>query len=300
MHFTIALIIFILILLLIGYTLSKGRKTKTVSKEEFNASWRDILKEHVSFYNELNREQQSLFEQRILKFLNHVKITAVKTEINDLDKLLVASSAIIPIFGYPNWEYPNLNEVLIHDSHLNDTEFGLQAEDGYILGMVGTGKLEGKMLLSKGALREGFRNDNDKKNVGIHEFVHLIDMADGKIDGIPEVLLQKSYTLPWMNLMHQKIEEILNKDSDINPYGATNVQEFLTVTSEYFFERPNLLKKNHPELYENLALIFNQNMSEQEKLFETNKQEEVEIGRNDLCPCGSGKKYKKCHGKNNS
>ncbi|MDO4673376.1 MAG: SEC-C metal-binding domain-containing protein, partial [Porphyromonadaceae bacterium] len=22
------------------------------------------------------------------------------------------------------------------------------------------------------------------------------------------------------------------------------------------------------------------------------------IGRNDLCPCGSGKKYKNCHGKN--
>jgi len=23
----------------------------------------------------------------------------------------------------------------------------------------------------------------------------------------------------------------------------------------------------------------------------------IKIGRNDLCPCGSGKKYKKCHGK---
>ena len=22
------------------------------------------------------------------------------------------------------------------------------------------------------------------------------------------------------------------------------------------------------------------------------------VGRNDLCPCGSGKKYKQCHGKN--
>jgi len=22
----------------------------------------------------------------------------------------------------------------------------------------------------------------------------------------------------------------------------------------------------------------------------------AEVGRNDLCPCGSGKKYKKCHG----
>jgi preprotein translocase subunit SecA len=24
---------------------------------------------------------------------------------------------------------------------------------------------------------------------------------------------------------------------------------------------------------------------------------EVKIGRNDACPCGSGKKYKQCHGK---
>ncbi|MGB4329688.1 MAG: SEC-C metal-binding domain-containing protein, partial [Tenuifilum sp.] len=25
---------------------------------------------------------------------------------------------------------------------------------------------------------------------------------------------------------------------------------------------------------------------------------EVKVGRNDPCPCGSGKKYKNCHGKN--
>ncbi|MEZ4761831.1 MAG: SEC-C metal-binding domain-containing protein [Calditrichia bacterium] len=25
---------------------------------------------------------------------------------------------------------------------------------------------------------------------------------------------------------------------------------------------------------------------------------ENKVGRNDLCPCGSGKKYKKCHGAN--
>jgi len=27
-------------------------------------------------------------------------------------------------------------------------------------------------------------------------------------------------------------------------------------------------------------------------------REEPKVGRNDLCPCGSGKKYKKCHGAN--
>ncbi len=30
---------------------------------------------------------------------------------------------------------------------------------------------------------------------------------------------------------------------------------------------------------------------------EPNEFAEKDVGRNDLCPCGSGKKYKKCHGK---
>jgi uncharacterized protein YecA (UPF0149 family) len=30
----------------------------------------------------------------------------------------------------------------------------------------------------------------------------------------------------------------------------------------------------------------------------TAKREEAKVGRNEPCPCGSGKKYKKCHGAN--
>ncbi|NIQ01857.1 MAG: hypothetical protein GWM98_05475, partial [Nitrospinaceae bacterium] len=29
----------------------------------------------------------------------------------------------------------------------------------------------------------------------------------------------------------------------------------------------------------------------------TVRREEKKVGRNDPCPCGSGKKYKKCHGR---
>ena len=29
---------------------------------------------------------------------------------------------------------------------------------------------------------------------------------------------------------------------------------------------------------------------------ETVRREAPKVGRNDLCPCGSGKKWKKCHG----
>lgn len=30
----------------------------------------------------------------------------------------------------------------------------------------------------------------------------------------------------------------------------------------------------------------------------TERREQPKIGRNDVCPCGSGKKYKNCHGRN--
>lgn len=49
------------------------------------------------------------------------------------------------------------------------------------------------------------------------------------------------------------------------------------------------------EITENILKAGVQKKSEPErKVVESNKKE---IGRNDPCPCGSGKKYKKCHGK---
>jgi hypothetical protein len=44
--------------------------------------------------------------------------------------------------------------------------------------------------------------------------------------------------------------------SDIDMYGATNPVEFFAVISEYFFERPDLLRSHHPELFEMLGRIY--------------------------------------------
>lgn len=147
------------------------------------------------------------------------------------------------------------------------------------------------MILSKEALHKGFSNESDKKNTAIHEFVHLIDKMDGKIDGVPGVLLQKQYAIPWIELMNKKMDEIYENESDINPYGGTHQSEFFAVASEYFFERPKLLERKHPVLYKMLERIFNQEMDEK-TLHTVGK----DIGRNDPCICGSGEKYKNCCG----
>ena len=60
----------------------------------------------------------------------------------------------------------------------------------------------------------------------------------------------------WKNIIDSTIWRMKNYGSDIDMYGATNHAEFFAVTSEYFFERPDLLKANHPDLYEMLGRIY--------------------------------------------
>jgi Mlc titration factor MtfA (ptsG expression regulator) len=73
---------------------------------------------------------------------------------------------------------------------------------------------------------------------------------------VPKIFIKKQYIIPWVDLIKQEIDKIREGDSDINVYGGTNKTEFLAVIGEYFFERPKLLKKKHPELYIMLEKIF--------------------------------------------
>jgi len=290
MEFLYMLILLALIAFAI-YKISKGSLARwRKPKDEFPSSWRIILFEKVAFYNALNPEEKQHFEYKVAEFLLNCKITGIDTTVDITDKILVASSAIIPIFPFKEWTYSNIDEVLVYPSSFNK-KFETQGEGRNILGMVGSGYMEAKMILSKQALRLGFSNESDKKNTAIHEFVHLIDKTDGSIDGIPSLLLEKQYVMPWMDLIQKKIEEIYENKSDINPYGATNTAEFLSVISEYFFERPQLLAKKHPELYALLEKIFHQDMKSRAL-----GKKKISLGRNSPCPCGSGKKYKRCCG----
>lgn len=247
------LIIFLLAVIYLVYFLQKKKVTVT---DPVPVLLKKILEEHVPFYQQLNKIKQIEFEQRAAHFLTQVKITGVRTFVEDLDRVLIAASAIIPIFNFAGWQYKNLNEVLLYPDSFNH-EFEQQGEGRNILGMVGSGAMNHVMILSQFELRQSFSNETGKNNTAIHEFVHLIDKTDGDIDGVPETLLDRQYIKPWLQLMRQKIQEIYDDNSDIDPYGTTNEAEFFAVVSEYFFERPELLKENHPELYSLLLKIFN-------------------------------------------
>src|SRR5258705_918169 len=247
----------ILILAVTGLLFSfliKQRK-KAVITSPFPDAYRHILEKQVPFYQQLNETNKNEFEKRIQQFLEQVRITGVKTTVEDLDKVLIAASAIIPIFNFPGWEYIHLHEVLLYPDSFNH-DFEQQGNSRNVLGMVGNGALNHVMILSKHQLRQAFINKTGKENTAIHEFVHLVDKTDGDIDGIPSFIMERIYHQPWLPIQHHEIKLINEDKSDIDPYGATNEAECFAVVSEYFFERPKLLKEKHPELYELLDKIF--------------------------------------------
>jgi MtfA peptidase len=251
-----ALAAFILICFIIFY-----KKKKRSVAPEMPGKYQELLAEYVEFYKQLDKVRQEEFRNRMQHFLSRVRITGIKTEVEDIDKVLVAASAIIPIFGFPEWEYMNLNEVLLYPGSFDHT-FTPEGDEPHALGLVGDGPYQNVMLLSRHDLRQGFLNKTGKTNTAIHEFVHLVDKTDGSVDGVPEFLVSRKYILPWLELMQRNIKQIMENRSDINPYGATNQAEFFAVVAEYFFERPELLQSKHPELYDLLATIFRQKPAE--------------------------------------
>jgi Mlc titration factor MtfA (ptsG expression regulator) len=253
-----SLFILIPILLLVLYFIF--RKDSSKNYVRLSEQDRELLFKHVNFYQHLNVDDRLKFEDRISAFLSYVHVEGVGTPVEALDKLLIASSAIIPVFGFPDWKYQNLTNVLLYPDTFN-TEFEYEGGGRNILGMVGSGYMNGQMILSRSALLLGFSNAADKENTAIHEFVHLLDKSDGATDGVPENLMKHEYTIPWIKMIHEEMHRIEKGKSDINPYALTNEAEFFAVVSEYFFEKPDQFKEKHPELYERMADMFLQDLA---------------------------------------
>jgi MtfA peptidase len=242
--------ILIVLIILFVFRISIGKEILLLPE-----NYRELLTDYVKFYRQLGEEDKERFEKRVEQFLSAVKITGVNAVAEDLDKLLIASGAIIPVFAITDWQYINLHEVLLYPGAFNE-DFDQDGSDRHYGGMVGSGAMQHVMIITKWQLRQGFINEQTARNTAIHEFVHLIDKMDGSMDGVPEIILERKYKERWKNLMDTTIDQMKTNGSDIDMYGATSPVEFFAVISEYFFEQPGLLKPNHPDIYEMLEWIY--------------------------------------------
>jgi len=286
------------------YATADARRAAAALATEFPGAWRQVLAGRVAFYRALAPPEKVRFEQQVQLFLARTRITGVQTEVDDATRLLVAASAVIPVFGFPAWEYRHLGEVLIvPDAWQLPDDPAREAKPlpGTLLGSVQRFQNQHYMRLSKASLEQGFRDALDRQNVGIHEFAHLLDEADGVIDGLPRANLPPELLRPWAAVMQREIAAIRAGKSEINDYAGTSEAEFFAVVTEYFFEKPEQLQEHHPELFDLLRQAFHQNPKQRFLRLATNPREWLrtvgrrKFGRHAPCPCGSGKQYKDCH-----
>jgi hypothetical protein len=120
----------------------------------------------------------------------------------------------------------------------------------------------GSMVLAWDAVKSGAADPADGKNVVVHEFAHQLDYENLAADGTPALATRKEQ-LAWRKVMRSEFACLRAAEETgiptlLDTYGATNAAEFFAVSTEAFFERPIMLRSQHPKLYSELHNYFQQ------------------------------------------
>ena len=100
----------------------------------------------------------------------------------------------------------------------------------------------------------------DGVNVVIHEFAHKLDMLNGQANGFPPLHRGMSREA-WSQIFSSAYEDFCarvdhDEDTVIDPYASESPGEFFAVLSEVFFELPEVVQDEYPQVYEQLAQFY--------------------------------------------
>ena len=230
----------------------RTRRRRRALAAPFPTRWRELLFERYDHFDRLPPELRSRFEDDLRIFLAEARITGVEIEATEELRVLVAASAVTVSLGWPDYEWDQLGEVLLYPQSF-DRDYAFASDSD----TVGEAAGLGTVILSAPALRESFEDPDDGYHVGIHEFVHLLDVEQTHLDGIPAGLTP-TRSREWLTVMEKEMERLRRGKSVLDPYGADEPEEFLGVACEAFFEIPLLLRRRHREVYTILAEYFRQ------------------------------------------
>jgi hypothetical protein len=225
--------------------------------------WIDILKRNIPLYSLLPAGLQKQLHGHINIFLHDKQfIGCGGLEMTDEIRLTIAAQACMLLLNRETGYYPLLSTILVYPvTYVADETIS----DGFVVtkqkkARMGESWHRGPVVLSWDDVRHGASDAGDGDNVVFHEFAHQLDQENPGSDGAP-LLERRSQYAAWARVLSQEYEELQrlverHKKSLLNPYAAKNPAEFFAVVTETFFERPLILKREKPELYEELSVFY--------------------------------------------
>lgn len=199
-------------------------------------------------------------------FLHEKAINGARgLEVTEEMRIQVAAQASLLILNLDLDYYDGWHEIIIYPD-----SFVVQHEEVDAAGVVhqrrrvldGEAWGRGPVIFSWEDARLNSLGPATGSNVIIHELAHKLDMLNGEANGMPP-LHRTMNRQQWTDVFTQAFNQLtaqleVFEDETIDPYAADSPGEFFSVTTEYFFEAPQILFQEYPKVYEELRKFFRQ------------------------------------------
>jgi len=230
-----------------------------IAEAQWDKAWR-----RLPLLGGLSEDERRRLRELTVLFLHEKSLEGARgVGLDEERRLLIGLQACLPILNlgldwYRGWisviVYPD-DFVPIHDWV---DEAGVEHTSRVPL--AGESWHRGPVVLAWPDVEEG--GILDGHNLIIHEFAHKLDILDEGANGHPPLhrdMDPKAWTDTFQHAfsaLRHRLER--GKPSLLDPYAAEEPAEFFAVVSEVFFETPNRLREDQPELYRQLRAFYRQ------------------------------------------
>jgi len=244
----------------------RGKRAAQAVPDEL---WRETLAA-LPFLARLSADEEARLRQLTEDFLAEKEFTSAGgLELTNAMCVSIAVQGCLPILNLGLGSYRNWVGIIVYPDEFIiprsvEDEFGIVHEyDDIASGEAWDG---GPLLVSwRDAQMAGAGY-----NVVIHEFAHKLDMLGGEADGVPP-LPRGLARETWEAVLSAAYEDFcarvdaaeargadFDETTALDPYGAESPGEFFAVMSETFFEAPEVLRAEYPELYDQFCRFYRQ------------------------------------------
>lgn len=246
---------------------STKRRRERLREQPFPEAWLRVLRRNVPVYERLPADDQRALRGHVQVFISEKNWEGLGgLEMTDEVRVTVAAQACLLLLQLDADYFPRLRSILVYPSTYVPRRAELVPAHGMLVGEpgphLGESWGDGVIVLSWDSVRAAAADPDDGRNVVLHEFAHQLDQEEGTADGTPLLERASAYRV-WTRVVREHFrelrEEVERGEQDVlDAYGATNPAEFFAVTTEAFFETPHELRRERPELYEQLREFYRQ------------------------------------------
>jgi MtfA peptidase len=231
----------------------------------FPAEWNHWLTNHVPAYSRVPESLRERLRQIVAIFVAEKEFVGCDgLVVTDRMKVVIAGHAGLLIINRPRVPverlYDELYSILVYPAPFivpeTRPDMGGVVSEGHRV-LLGQAWQSRRILLSWENIEQPQAPGH---NVVLHEFAHYLDMEDDMMDGAPHVGSELAYRqwseAFWREFQLLRANLVAGQVTLLDPYAATAPAEFFAVVTEFFFERPTELEREHPTLYEQLRRYF--------------------------------------------